>query len=107
MLCRGSMQSGGGGLHAEPGRQGDVPRVGMWPAMGERYLTGVWVSEIYCFSWLSLCRAPACRRAEVLEVRYPAAVGVGEEAHNSRQRHWCPWSKPVNVETWGHVCWAP
>ena len=25
-----------------------------------------------------------------------------EEAH-SRQRHWCPWSKPVNVETWGHV----
>jgi len=19
------------------------------------------------------------------------------------QRHWCPWSKPVNVETWGHV----
>ena len=46
--------------------------------------------------------APACRRAEALEVRYPAAVGVGEEAH-SRQRHWCPWSKPVNVETWGHV----
>jgi hypothetical protein len=35
-------------------------------------------------------------------VRYRAAVGVGEEAH-SRQRHWCPWSKPVNVETWGHV----
>ena len=29
-------------------------------------------------------------------------MGVGEEAH-SRQRHWCPWSKPVNVETWGHV----
>jgi hypothetical protein len=35
-------------------------------------------------------------------VRYRAAVGVGEEAH-SRQRHGCPWSKPVNVETWGHV----
>ena len=34
--------------------------------------------------------------------RYRAAAGVGEEAH-SRQRHWCPWSKPVNVETWGHV----
>ena len=46
--------------------------------------------------------APACRRAGALEVRYRAAVGVGEEAH-SRQRHWCPWSKPVNVETWGHV----
>ena len=30
------------------------------------------------------------------------AAGVGEEAH-SRQPHWCPWSKPVNVETWGHV----
>ena len=40
-------------------------------------------------------------------MRYRAAVHgrwsyVGEEAH-SRQRHWCPWSKPVNVETWGHV----
>ena len=35
-------------------------------------------------------------------MRYRAAVGVGEEAH-SRQRHWCPWSKSVNVETWGHV----
>ena len=35
-------------------------------------------------------------------MRYRAAVGVGEEAH-SRQRNWCPWSKPVNVETWGHV----
>ena len=35
-------------------------------------------------------------------MRYGAAAGVGEEAH-SRQRHWCPWSKPVNVETWGHV----
>ena len=35
-------------------------------------------------------------------MRYRAAAGVGEEAH-SRQRHWCPWSKPVNVETWGHV----
>ena len=35
-------------------------------------------------------------------MRYRAAVGVGEEAH-SRQRDWCPWSKPVNVETWGHV----
>ena len=46
--------------------------------------------------------APACRRAEALEVRYPAVAGVGEEAH-SRQRHWCPWSKLVNVETWGHV----
>ena len=46
--------------------------------------------------------APACRRAEALEVRYRAAAGVGEEAH-SRQRHWCPWSKLVNVETWGHV----
>ena len=46
--------------------------------------------------------APACRRAEALEVRYRAVAGVGEEAH-SRQRHWCPWSKPVNVETWGHV----
>ena len=45
---------------------------------------------------------PACRRAEALEVRYPAVAGVGEEAH-SRQRHWCPWSKLVNVETWGHV----
>ena len=42
--------------------------------------------------------APACRRAEALEVRYRAAAGVGEEAH-SRQRHWCPWSKSVNVET--------
>ena len=36
------------------------------------------------------------------EVRYPAAAGVGEEAH-SRQPHWCPWSKPMNVETCGHV----
>ena len=35
-------------------------------------------------------------------MRYRAAAGVGEEAH-SRQRHWCPWSKLVNVETWGHV----
>ena len=35
-------------------------------------------------------------------MRYRAAVGGAEEAH-SRQRHWCPWSKPVNVETWGHV----
>ena len=35
-------------------------------------------------------------------MRYRSAVGVGEEAH-SRQWHWCPWSKPVNVETWGHV----
>ena len=35
-------------------------------------------------------------------MRYRAAVGVGEEAP-SRQPHWCPWSKPVNVETWGHV----
>jgi hypothetical protein len=35
-------------------------------------------------------------------VRYRAAVGVGEEAH-SRQRDWCPWSKPVNLETWGRV----
>ena len=38
----------------------------------------------------------------MLEVRYPAAGGVGEEAH-SRQPHWCPWSKPMNVETCGHV----
>jgi hypothetical protein len=50
----------------------------------------------------------ACRRSSLqastgaLEVRYRSAVGVGEEAH-SRQWHWCPWSKPVNVETWGHV----
>ena len=50
--------------------------------------------------------APACRRAGALEVRYRAAVGVGEEAH-SRQRNWCPWSKPVNVETWGHVLCRP
>ena len=35
-------------------------------------------------------------------MRYRAAVGIGEEAH-SRQRDWCPWSKPVNVETWGHA----
>ena len=35
-------------------------------------------------------------------MRYRAAAGVGEEAH-SRQPHWCPWSKPVNVETLGHV----
>ena len=34
--------------------------------------------------------------------RYRAVAGVGEEAH-SRQRHWCLWSKPVNVETWGRV----
>ena len=46
--------------------------------------------------------APACRREEALEVRYRAAGGVGEEAH-SRQPHWCPWSKPMNVETCGHV----
>ena len=46
--------------------------------------------------------APACRRAEALEVRYRAARGVGEEAH-SRQPHWCPWSKSMNVETCGHV----
>jgi hypothetical protein len=54
------------------------------------------------------CRSspPACRRAGALEVRYRAAVGVGEEAH-SRQRDWCPWSKPVNVETWGHVLCRP
>ena len=35
-------------------------------------------------------------------MRYRAAAGGAEEAH-SRQRHLCPWSKPVNVETWGHV----
>ena len=35
-------------------------------------------------------------------MRYGAAAGGAEEAH-SRQRHLCPWSKPVNVETWGHV----
>eukprot|EP00964_Phaeocystis_antarctica_P055120 scaffold32404_cov77-Phaeocystis_antarctica.AAC.1 len=46
--------------------------------------------------------APACRRAEALEVRYRAVAGVGEEAH-SRQLHWCPWSKPMNVETCGLV----
>eukprot|EP00964_Phaeocystis_antarctica_P077165 scaffold47818_cov69-Phaeocystis_antarctica.AAC.1 len=46
--------------------------------------------------------APAYRRAEALEVRFRAAAGVGEEAH-SRQPHWCPWSKPMNVETCGHV----
>ena len=44
---------------------------------------------------------PAGER-EALEVRYRAAAGVGEEAH-SRQPHWCPWSKPMNVETCGHV----
>ena len=22
---------------------------------------------------------------------------------NLEALHWCPWSKPVNVETWGHV----
>eukprot|EP00964_Phaeocystis_antarctica_P058524 scaffold34725_cov36-Phaeocystis_antarctica.AAC.1 len=43
-------------------------------------------------------KACTCRRAEALEVRYPATAGVGEEAH-SRQPHWCPWSKPMNVET--------
>jgi hypothetical protein len=54
------------------------------------------------------CRSspPACWRAGAFEVRYRAAVGVGEEAH-SRQRDWCPWSKPVNVETWGHVLCRP
>eukprot|EP00964_Phaeocystis_antarctica_P049856 scaffold28873_cov45-Phaeocystis_antarctica.AAC.1 len=46
--------------------------------------------------------APAWRRAEALEVSYRAAAGVGEEAH-SGQPHWCPWSKPMNVETCGHV----
>ena len=35
-------------------------------------------------------------------MRYGAAAGGAEEAH-SRQPHWCPWSKLVNVETWGHV----
>ena len=30
---------------------------------------------------------------------YRAAAGIGEEA-NSRQRHWCLWSKPVNVGSW-------
>ena len=35
-------------------------------------------------------------------MRYRAAAGGAEEAH-SRQPHWYPWSKPVNVETWGHV----
>ena len=33
-------------------------------------------------------------------MRYGAAAGGAEETHS---RHWCPWSKPVNVETWGHV----
>ena len=46
--------------------------------------------------------APACRRAAALEVRFRAAAGVGEEAH-SWQPHWRPWSKPMNVETCGHV----
>eukprot|EP00964_Phaeocystis_antarctica_P035262 scaffold20136_cov70-Phaeocystis_antarctica.AAC.6 len=41
-------------------------------------------------------------RRQALEVRYRAAAGVGEEAH-SRQSHWCPWSKPMNVETCGDV----
>ena len=36
------------------------------------------------------------------EVRYPAAAGVGEEAQ-SRQSHWFPWSKTMNMETCGHV----
>ena len=36
-------------------------------------------------------------------MRYRAAARVGAEEAHSRQRHWCPWSKPVNVETWGHV----
>ena len=32
------------------------------------------------------------------------AVGVGEEVHTPGSgTDWCPWSKPVNVETWGHV----
>ena len=35
-------------------------------------------------------------------MRFRAAAGVGEEAH-SRQPHWCPWSKPMNVETCGDV----
>ena len=42
------------------------------------------------------------RRSEALEGRYRAAAGVGEEAH-SRQPHWCPWSKPMNVETCANV----
>ena len=50
----------------------------------------------------ALAADPACRRAGALEVRYRAAAGGAEEAH-SRQPHWCPWSKQVNVETWGHV----
>eukprot|EP00964_Phaeocystis_antarctica_P005330 scaffold2916_cov70-Phaeocystis_antarctica.AAC.1 len=45
------------------------------------------------------CRSSSLQASRsAREVRYPAAGGVGEEAH-SRQRHWCPWSKPVNVET--------
>ena len=36
-------------------------------------------------------------------MRYRAAARVGAEEAHSRQRHWCPWSKPVHVETWGHV----
>ena len=35
-------------------------------------------------------------------MRDRGAAGGAEEAH-FRQPHWCPWSKPVNVETWGHV----
>jgi len=47
-------------------------------------------------------RVPQLQPAGALEVRYRAAAGVGEEAH-SRQRHWCLWSKPVNVGAWGLV----
>ena len=36
-------------------------------------------------------------------MRYGAAAGIGEEAHSRQPAHWCPWSKLVNVETWGHV----
>ena len=35
-------------------------------------------------------------------MRYRGAAGGAEKAH-SRQRHWCLWSKPVNLGTWGLV----
>ena len=33
-------------------------------------------------------------------MRYRGAAGGAEKAH-SRQRHWCLWSKPVNLGTLG------
>ena len=60
--------------------------------------------------WFSPCNASRpCGRGDLNRpchrvgcIVWAAGTGVGEEAH-SRQRHWCPWSKSVNVETWGHV----